>query len=72
MCSSDLGFCAAASLLFHKWFTKKAPEIYARLSLIQYGTLQFFMVIMMAVPVKIVLRLAFRIKYVWVTPWFNI
>lgn len=65
-------FCAAAGLLFHKWFTKKAPEVYARLSLIQYGTLQFFMVIMMSVPVKIILRLAFRIKYVWVTPWFNI
>jgi hypothetical protein len=24
------------------------------------------------VPVKVILRLAFRIKYVWVTPWFNI
>lgn len=27
---------------------------------------------MMAIPVKIVLRLLFHIKYVWVTPWFNV
>jgi hypothetical protein len=23
-------------------------------------------------PVKLILRLALTIKYVWVTPWFNI
>jgi len=27
---------------------------------------------MMALPVKMIAKLAFRIKYVWVTPWFNI
>jgi len=25
-----------------------------------------------ALPVKLILRLALTIKYVWVTPWFNI
>ena len=25
-----------------------------------------------ALPVKILLRLVFRIKYIWVTPWFSI
>lgn len=30
------------------------------------------MLIMMGIVVKIVLRLGFNIKYVWVTPWFNI
>jgi hypothetical protein len=29
-------------------------------------------VIMLSLPVKILARLMFRIKYVWVTPWFNI
>jgi len=27
---------------------------------------------MMSLPLKIILRLAFNIKYIWVTPWFNI
>jgi hypothetical protein len=26
----------------------------------------------LSLPVKILLRLMFRIKYIWVTPWFNI
>lgn len=30
------------------------------------------LLIMMGIVVKIVLRLGFNIKYVWVTPWFNI
>ena len=28
--------------------------------------------IMIGIVVKIVLRLAFNIKYIWVTPWFNV
>jgi len=27
---------------------------------------------MLALPVKILLRLIFRVKYIWVTPWFSI
>jgi hypothetical protein len=34
--------------------------------------MQIFLVIMLSLPVKILLRLMFRIKYVWVTPWFNV
>jgi len=26
----------------------------------------------MALPIKMIAKLAFRIKYVWITPWFNI
>jgi hypothetical protein len=32
----------------------------------------FFLVVMLALPVKILLRLVFNIKYVWITPWFNV
>jgi hypothetical protein len=42
------------------------------MSVLQYVTMQVFLVIMLALPVKILIRLVFRIKYVWVTPWFNI
>jgi hypothetical protein len=34
--------------------------------------MQVFLVIMLSLPIKILLRQLFRIKYVWVTPWFNI
>ena len=33
---------------------------------------RIFLVLMLALPVKILLRLVFRVKYIWVTPWFSI
>jgi hypothetical protein len=42
------------------------------MSVLQYTTMQIFLVIMLSLPVKILIRQLFRIKYVWVTPWFNI
>jgi hypothetical protein len=48
-------------------------KLLARTSLLQYLTFQFFAVsVLLALPVKLFLRLAFTIKYVWVTPFFNI
>jgi hypothetical protein len=52
--------------------TPLSRKIYARMSLLQYVTMQIFLIIMLALPVKILIRLLFRIKYVWVTPWFNV
>jgi len=64
----------AAGIGTHKLITL-APfnrKIYARMSVLQYTVMQVFLVVMLSLPVKILLRLLFRIKYVWVTPWFNI
>jgi hypothetical protein len=47
-------------------------KIYKQMTLVQYLTLQVLLVIMWGLPVKIILRLIFRIKNVMVTPWFNI
>jgi hypothetical protein len=48
-------------------------KLLARTSLLQYMTFQFFAIsILLALPIKLILRLALNIKYVWVTPWFNI
>ena len=60
--------------LVHKIITLKGfnERIYKRMSLLQYLTLQFFLITMLLLPVKIIIRHAFRIKYVWITPWFNI
>jgi hypothetical protein len=67
-------FAVVTALGVHKLFTWNAfnRKIYSRMSLIQYLLLQFFLVTMMLLPAKMVARLLFRIKYVWVTPWFNI
>jgi hypothetical protein len=58
------------------WATTKDEfelKLLARTSLLQYLTFQFFAIsILLALPIKLILRLAFNIKYVWVTPWFNI
>jgi hypothetical protein len=60
--------------LIHKVMTWNEfnRKIYKRMSLIQYLTLQFFLISMMALPVKMIAKLAFRVKYIWITPWFNI
>ena len=48
-------------------------KLLASTSLLQYMTFQFFAVsVLLAMPVKLFLRLVFTIKYVWVTPFFNV
>jgi len=67
-------YAIAAAIGVHK-LVKSTPlsrKIYARMSLLQYVTMQIFLIIMLALPVKILIRLLFRIKYVWITPWFNV
>jgi hypothetical protein len=68
------GYCVAAAIGIHKLITWTPfnRKIYARMSVLQYITMQVFLVIMLSLPVKILLRLLGRVKYVWVTPWFNI
>jgi hypothetical protein len=59
-------------LLFHVLFKRTNPLDYKRLSFLQYNTLMMLALLMMSLPVKMVARLLFNVKYVWVTPWFNI
>src|SRR5499427_10615702 len=60
------------------WAWAKEPDpfeekLLANTSLLQYVTFQFFAVsVLLAMPVKLLLRQLFTIKYVWVTPWFNV
>jgi hypothetical protein len=52
--------------------TEFARKIFARMSLLQIVTTELLLILMLSLPVKIILRLLFRIKYVWVTPWFTV
>jgi hypothetical protein len=67
---------AGRGLIVGKWkLIKEQPfnqKIFKRMSLLQYVTMQTFLIIMLSLPIKILARLLFRIKYVWVTPWFNV
>ncbi len=53
------------------WRKPKSPTLQT-LGPIRYGIVATLFLTMMSLPLKMVLRLAFNIKYVWVTPWFNI
>lgn len=65
-------YLLVASGIFHRLFKRYKPREYANMNLIQYALMHIFMISMVALVVKILLRLLFRIKYVWVTPWFNV
>ncbi len=65
-------YAAVSCWIFHRLFVKFKPQQYASMNFIQYAIMYFFMITMVALPVKMVLLLMFRVKYVWVTPWFNI
>src|ERR1700683_1930625 len=67
-------FFAVAGWLIH-WIcmrTEFSRKMYGRMSLIQLVTMYTFLILMISLPVKIVLRLVFTIHYVWVTPWFSV
>lgn len=49
-----------------------AKSFYRRCGAFRYVTVMFILLLMYAVPLKIFLRLVFNIRYVLVTPWFNI
>jgi len=64
------GYLAVGGAVFHALFRK--TRVFARMSTMQYANLVLFFVLMMSLPIKMFIRLAFNIKYVWITPWFNI
>ncbi len=47
-------------------------SIWKKLDLIRYFVLTTLMAFMYAVPIKIIMRQVFHIKYLLVSPWFNI
>jgi hypothetical protein len=48
-------------------------KLLERTSILQYMTFQFFAIsVLFLFPIKLLLRLLFTIKYILVTPWFNV
>ena len=67
-----LGFIGAASGAVDVALRKFKPAMFLKQNFVQYFLTINLIVLMAAVPLKIILKLVFNIKYVWVTPWFNV
>src|SRR6266852_9709322 len=67
-------YSIVAGYIVHRMLllTDFSKKIFKRMTLLQMMTMELFLILMLSLPVKILLRLLLRIKYVWVTPWFSI
>ncbi len=61
-------FCLG--IVYYYW--KKNTDFIKTMGAARFGVMAFLFLCMMGLPIKMLLRWAFNIKYVWVTPWFNI
>ncbi len=66
------GYFAAGGLALTLLFRRFMAKDFRRMSILQYSMVAAFMLMMIALPLKMLLRLMFHIKYVWITPYFNI
>src|SRR5438445_8560 len=66
------GYFALGGFLVYSLFRRYMAKDFSRMSLLQFSITQAFLLIMVALPLKMLLRLLWHIKYVWITPWFNI
>ncbi|MFQ5851011.1 MAG: cytochrome C [Candidatus Binatia bacterium] len=68
-----LGYYLVGMWAFYRWVIwVKGKEFMVRWGAVRFSITAFFFVTMLGLPVKMFLRLAFNVKYIWVTPWFNI
>ncbi|MFQ5606282.1 MAG: cytochrome C [bacterium] len=57
-------------VIYYYW--KRKTDFIKKLGAARFGILAFLFLSMMGLPIKMILRWMFNIKYIWVTPWFNI
>ncbi len=50
----------------------RKSQMLEKLGIIRYSIVAFLFFSMLGLPIKMVLKLVFHLKYIWVTPWFNI
>ena len=66
------GYYLLGGFAVYALFRRYKAKDFQRMSLLQYSIMVFFLLTMVALPIKMFIRLTWHIKYVWVTPWFNI
>lgn len=68
-----LGYFVIGIALFYLWVLRvKGREFMERWGMVRFMITAFLLITMLSLPAKMFLRLAFNVKYVWVTKWFNI
>ena len=65
-------FYVVGGFLVHAFYRRYDPKNYQRKSFLQYSIMMVFLLTMLGLPIKMLLRLLFHLHYVWVTPWFNV
>jgi hypothetical protein len=65
-------YYALGALLPYLLLRRKAAAGLAAFGPVRYAAVSFLLLTMLALPVKMALSLGLNIKYVWVTPWFNV
>lgn len=68
-------YYAGGHLFFSKWLLPKAtnnPDIVKKLGPVRYWTIFFFVWTTVALPIKIILRIGWAVKYIVQTPYLNI
>ena len=67
------GYFVVGMGLFYIFVKKvKGAEFLERWGMVRFNITGIILVLMMSLPVKMFLRLAFNVKYILVTPWINI
>lgn len=67
-----LGYYLVGMLLPYRFLQRRRPEILLRAQSVRYVMVFFLLLTMLALPIKMLLRLTINLKYIWVTPWFSI
>jgi hypothetical protein len=61
------------SIAFRAWLRRRRPDLVRRLGRWRYAVVSLLLLCMMLLPIKVLLRWLFHIKYVWVLPGvFNV
>ena len=67
-----IGYYAIGTFIPYKFWKTRHPEFLKKLGMTRMYIIMFLLLTMIGITVKILLRLFFNIKYLWVTPWINI
>lgn len=67
-----IGYFFMGMTIPYRFMKARKSVALEKLGIMRYSIVAFLFFSMLALPIKVCLRLVFHVKYIWVTPWFNI
>lgn len=67
-----LGYFALGTVAPYRLWKRTDPDGLKALGTTRYAVILLLLLSMIGLPIKMILRLALNLKYLWVTPWFNV